>query len=413
MSCPMHTPDGLPLIHAIPEDVQADRARLLAEGPVVRVELPGGVRAWATTHHEATKAALNDPRLVRSTDHWADFQNGAVSESWPLMGTIPRDDSNMLALDGPPHRRMRKLTSSPFSARRVERLRPHIERITDRALEGLEPRATEPLDLRAEFTFKVPMTVIGELYGVEGNEYEKLGDMYSRLFSGTTAEGEHLQILADLHRFFTELVARKRAEPGADDFTTDLIRASEEGEQPLTDEEVVTTLITVVAAGHETTVNLLNNVVRALLAHPAEHEKLRRGEYTWEQVVEETLRFDAPNNLVLFRFAAEDVELCGVTIEKGEALFTHYGASAKDPAEFGDDADVFDPGRARGRHVTFGYGPHICPGAPLSRLEAGIILPKLFERFPDLRLAVPDAELEVSTALSVNSLKELPVLLRP
>lgn len=414
MSCPMYTSDGARLIHAVPEDVQADREGLFAEGPLTRVELPGGVRAWATTRHDVTKSVLNDPRFVRNTDHWEDFRNGTVTESWPLMGTIPRDDTNMLALDGAPHRRMRKLTSSPFSARRVERLRPDIERITDQALDRLEARASRPLDLRSEFTFKVPMTVIGELYGVEGEEYEQLGDMYARLFSGTTEEGEHLRIYGALYQFFDELVARKRADlDNCDDFTADLIRATEKGEQPLTDEEAVVTLITVVAAGHETTVNLLNNTVRALLAHPEEHAGLRRGEYTWEQVVEETLRYDAPNNLLMFRFATEDVAVGGVTIKKGEAVLSHYGASAKDRAEFGEDADVFDPGRTHGRHITFGYGPHICPGAPLSRLEAGIILPKLFERFPDLRLAVPDEELEVATALSVNSLKELPVLLLP
>lgn len=413
MSCPFHAADGVPLIHAVPEDVQADRERLYQEGPLTRVELPGGVRAWATTHHEVSKATLNDPRFVKSVDHWADYQEGRVPEGWPLLGTIPTDNTNMLALDGAPHRRLRRLTASPFSARRVERLRPRIERITARALDALEPRASQTLDLKSEFTFRVPMAVIGELYGVSEAEYENLGEMYAKLFSGTTEEGEHLRIYHTLFQYFGELVARKRATLDEhDDFTADLIRASEDGEG-LTDMEITLTLLTVVAAGHETTVNLLTNVVRALLRYPEQLERLRKGEVTWDAVVEETLRYDPPNNLMMFRFATEDIEIEGQTIKKGEALLTHYGAASRDRAEFGDDPEVFDPDRSKGRHISFGYGPHICPGAPLSRLEAGIILPMLFERFPDLRLAVPDEELVVASALSVNSLKEFPVVLRP
>ncbi|MFD6949542.1 cytochrome [Nocardiopsis sp. TSRI0078] len=416
MSCPMqHTADGVPVLHAVPDDVQADRERFYQAGPVTRVELPGGVRAWATTHQEASRATLNDPRFVKSVDHWDDYQSGRVPEGWPLMGTIPTDNTNMLAQDGAAHRRMRRLIASPFSARRVERLGPRIEEITARALDALEPRSGEPLDLKSEFTFKVPMGVIGELYGVAESEYAQLGEMYAKLFSGTTEEGEHLRIYGALFQIFSEMVARKRAGIDEhDDFTTDLLRAGEDGDS-LSDTEITITLLTVVAAGHETTVNLLNNTVRALLAHPDQFAMLRRGETTWEAVIEETLRYDPPNNVMMFRFATEDVEIEGETIRKGEALMTHYGAATRDRAEFGEDPHpaVFDPARTRGRHISFGYGPHICPGAPLSRLEARIILPMLFERFPDLRLAVPDEELQIQAALSVTSLREFPVVLRP
>lgn len=415
MSCPVqHNADGVPYVHAVVQDVQGDRERLYQEGPVTRVELPGGVRAWATTHHAASRDAFNDPRLVKSVDYWADYQSGRVPEGWPPMGTIPTDNRNMLALDGAAHRRMRKLTSSPFSARRVERLRPRIARITERALDALAAGAHEPQDLRADFTFRVPMGVIGELYGVAEAEYEHLGDMYTKLFSGITEEGEHLQIYGALFQFFAELVARKRERLDVDDdFTTDLIKG-EEGDA-LTDTEIVITLLTVVAAGHETTVNLLNNVVRALLKHPDQFDRLRKGDLTWDQVIEETLRYDPPNNAMMFRFATEDVTYGDVTIGKGDAVLVHLGAAGRDREEFGTDPhpSEFAPDRSQGRHITFGYGPHICPGASLSRVEAQVILPMLFERFPDLRLAVPDEELVVHTSLAVNSLKEFPVVLRP
>ncbi len=264
MPCPVqHNADGIPLVHAIPDDVQADRERLHQEGPLTRVELPGGVMAWATTHHEVSKQTLNDPRLVKSVDHWADYQNGVVTKEWPLMATIPTDGVNMLALDGDAHRRLRTLTAAPFSARRVERLRPRIERLTALYLDALEERAHEPQDLKSLFTFKVPIGVIAELYGIEEKEGVDLGEMYAKLFSGTTEPGEHIEIYGALFQFFTEVVARKRATlDECDDFTADLIRTGSEGEDGLDDMEIVVTLLTVVAAGHETTVNLLTNAAK-------------------------------------------------------------------------------------------------------------------------------------------------------
>lgn len=416
MSCPVTGANDteVPFLDPYPDDIQAHREELYQQGPVTPVELPGGVRAWATTHHAAAKATLNDPRFVKDPHQWADFQNGKVSRDWPYMGVLTFDGINMLGLDGAPHRRMRRLTAHPFSARRVERLRPHIERITDEYLDALDKRAHEPLDLKKEFSFRVPITVIGELYGVPEEEYDKLGDLYAPLFFVDTDPGEHLDLYAQIYQYFTELVARKKADLDAhDDFTTDLLRSTGESEEPLTEGEVIVTLLMVVAAGHETTVNLINNVIRALLNHPEEYARLRAGEITWEQVIEETLRYDPPNNAILFRFATEDVPMGDVTIGKGDALVTHYGAITKDREEYGEDVHVFDPSRTKGRHISFGYGPHMCPGAPLARLEAGIVLRKLFDRFPDLRLAVPDQELENEAALIVNSLKEFPILLRP
>ena len=416
MSCPvrgLHDAE-VPFLDPHPDDIQAHREELYQQGPITPAELPGGVRAWACTHHAVSKALLNDQRFVKDPEQWADYKNGEVSKDWPYMGVLTWDGINMLGLDGAPHRRMRRLTAHPFSARRVERLRPRIERITDEYLDALEERAREPLDLKREFSFRVPITVIGELYGVAKEEYDKLGDLYARLFFVDTDPGEHLRIYAELHAFFTELVARKKAEPGEhDDFTTDLLESTEEGEDPLTEAEVIITLLMVMAAGHETTVNLINNVIRALLNHPEQHALLKKGELSWEQVIEETLRYDAPNNAILFRFATEDVSIGDVTIKEGDALVTHYGAITKDREEHGDEPHVFDPARTKGRHITFGYGPHVCPGAPLARMEAGIVLSRLFERFPDLRLAVPDESLENEAALIVNSLKEFPILLRP
>ncbi|MGW5877202.1 cytochrome P450 family protein [Nocardiopsis terrae] len=414
MSCPVqHGSGGTVTLDPYVRDLRAEREILHAAGPLTRVELPGGVRAWAVTHHEAARATLNDPRLVKDIAHWDDYQQGRIPEAWPLMSTIPPTPTNLLGTDGAEHKRLRLLTAKAFSARSVERLRPRIHSLTTDLLDALEDRAHEPLDLKGEFAFKLPMSVIGELYGVDAAEHGYLRDMYVKFFSAVTSPQEFMETYATLERYYEDMIARKRAEPG-EDLTTELLNAGEDGDA-LTDLEVRGTLQVVVAAGHETTVNLLCNAVRALLAHPEQFELVKQGEVGWDTVVEETLRFDPPTSNMVFRFATEDVEVGGETIRKGEALMTSYGAISRDRGEHGEEPhpDTFDLTRKQGRHISFGYGPHVCPGSHLARMEGQIALPLLFERFPDLTLAVPDGELENHPSIVVNSLKELPVLLRP
>ncbi|MBR8743727.1 cytochrome P450 [Nocardiopsis sp. MG754419] len=414
MSCPVqHGPSDTITLDPYVRDLRAEREILHQAGPVTRVTLPGGVTAWAVTHHAAARAALTDPRLVKDVAHWDDLQQGRVPESWPLLSTIPPTPTNLLGTDGAEHKRLRLLTAKAFSARSVERLRPRVHELTESLLDAMEPKADRPLDLKGEFAFKLPMSVIGELYGVDVAEHDRLRDMYVKFFSAVTTPEEFTHTYATLERYYENMIAEKRENPG-DDLTTELIHAGENGDS-LTDLEIRGTLQVVVAAGHETTVNLLCNAVRALLAHPEQFDLVKSGRVGWDAVVEETLRFDPPTSNMVFRFATEDVEIGGVTIGKGEALMTSYGAISRDRAEHGEDPhpDTFDLLRGGGRHISFGYGPHVCPGSHLARMEGRIVLPLLFERFPDLRLAEPDAALENHPSIVVNSLKELPVLLRP
>ncbi|GAB3740464.1 cytochrome P450 family protein [Nocardiopsis nanhaiensis] len=413
MPCPVsqaESSDDITVIHPVIDSMPAERERLYQAGPVARVQLPGGVQAWATTHHDVTRATLNDSRLVKNAEHWADLRAGLIPEGWPLLLTVPMGDNEMLGLDGAPHRRLRNHIAKPFSARRVERLRPRIEQITADTLDRLEPKADQTLDLKSEFTFPIPVGVVGELYGVDPRHYPYLGELCNALFDSTSTPQQFQETYGALQDFFADVVAAKKADPG-EDMTTDLFGEGPDGDR-LSDIEVERLLLNVMVAGHETTVNLLNCAVRALLNHPEQLELAKKGEIGWDAVVEETLRYDTPNISMLFRFATEDIEIGGVTIRKGEALMTHYGAVTVDREEYGEDVHVFDPTRAKGRHIAFGYGPHVCPGAPLSRLEAGVILPMLFERFPDMTLAVADEDLELNPSLLVNSLKELPVVLR-
>ncbi|NYI03410.1 cytochrome P450 family protein [Allostreptomyces psammosilenae] len=363
------------------------------------------------THHEVARTLLMDPRLVKDIGHWGAWRRGEVPPTWPLRGMVDLPPS-MVTTDGAVHSRLRTPVSRTFTARRVEELRPRVEEITHALLDELaEVPPGTPIDLKARFAFPLPMGVIGDLFGVARERHPRLRELYDSLFNTTAGPEEVVATLMTLHGFYGELVAAKRAAPG-DDLTSALIATAGDGE-PFTDEEMVGTLETMVAAGHETTVNLIVNAVRALLAHPDQLALVRAGKVSWEAVVEETLRWDAPTSHVLFRFATEDIEVGDVVIGEGEAVMISYAAIGRDASWHGPDADRFDVTREARHHLSFGHGPHHCPGAPLSRMEARVALPALFERFPDLALAVGDAELRPNPSMVVNSLSTLPVLLRP
>jgi cytochrome P450 len=168
-----------------------------------------------------------------------------------------------------------------------------------------------------------------------------------------------------------------------------------------------------VGAGHETTVSLIVNAVVNLSCHPEQRALVLSGKEEWSSVIEETLRYSPPSSHVLMRFATQDVPVGGEVIPAGDALIVSYGAIGRDETAHGPTAGAFDITRTtKNRHISFGHGPHVCPGAALSRLEAGVALPALYSRFPDLDLAVPSRELRNRPVVTQNDLYELPVRLR-
>ncbi|AUG79953.1 cytochrome P450 [Kitasatospora sp. MMS16-BH015] len=386
-------------------DNAAEGALLRAAGPVVAVELLGGVRAWAVTRHGAARELLTDARLVKSATHWAAYQRGEVPKSWPLIGLAVPGPS-MVTTDGAEHRRLRAIVAQAFTPRRVELMRPQIEKITAELLDGLTA-AGPVVDLKSAFAFPLPMTVIGTLLGVPERDHELVRSLYERFFSSVASDVQ--ATIAALNAFVAGLVAERRAAPG-DDLISALLAADVEG-GALTDAEAAATLRVIIAAGHETTVNLITNAVRALLTHPEQLALVRAGEVEWAAVVEESLRWTPPTSNFLFRFAAEDLPYGDVVIPQGEAVLISYNAIGRDPDQHGGTAELFDLTRDAARHLSFGHGPHVCPGAPLARLEAAVALPALFERFPGLALAVPEHELSPNPTMVVNSLRELPVRL--
>ncbi|MFJ4962802.1 Cytochrome P450 107B1 [Streptomyces sp. ADI96-02] len=390
-------------------DLDAESAALRAAGPLAEVELPGGVHCYAVTHHAEARALLTDSRVVKDINVWNAWQRGEIPPDWPLIG-LANPGRSMLTVDGEDHRRLRTLVAQALTVRRVERLREGIEALTRAGLDRLAALpADRPVDLKAEFAYPLPMNVISELMGVDAADHPRLKELFEKFFSTQTPPSEVPRMMADLGALFTKIVDGKRAEPG-DDLTSALIAASENGDH-LTDEEIVNTLQLIIAAGHETTISLVVNVVAALQTHPEQRERVLNGEIPWQGVIEETLRWNTPTSHVLIRFATEDVEVGDRVLPKGEALIVSFGALGRDERQYGPTAGAFDAARSPNRHIAFGHGPHICPGAALSRLEAGIALPALYERFPDLDLAVAADDLRNKPIVTQNDLYELPVRL--
>lgn len=416
MTCPhaaAHTADpdrGTVVIDPMVQDLDGETARLRDAGRLARIELLG-VPAWTITRYADARELLVDPRLVKDLDAWGLWQSGEVTHAWPLIGMVDAGRS-MFTVDGAEHRRLRTKTSQALTPRRLEAIRPDIEKFTEELLDALADggRDGAVVDLKSVFAQPLPMRVVGMLMGVDPAENAMLTRQYKAFFSMLTPQDERLSLLAELDVFYTELVRGKAASP-TDDLTSALILA-EEGGEPLTEEEVVGNLKAMVAAGHETTIGLILNAVRALLSHPEQLRMVRDGEVSWETVIEETLRWDTPTTHLLMRFATEDIQVGDDVIAKGEGVVISYRVIGRDFEQHGADADAFDITRPTPiRHMTFGHGPHICPGAALSRVEAGIALPALFARFPGLRLAVPDADIRKLPVMTQNDMEAFPVLL--
>ncbi|HEU5469170.1 MAG TPA: cytochrome P450 [Actinophytocola sp.] len=392
-------------------DIHAEGARLREQGPAVLVELPGGVRAWAVGGHDTLRRLLADPRVSKDAlQHWAAYINGEIAEDWPLRIWV--SVRNMFTAYGTDHRRLRSMVAAAFTARRTAALRPTIEETSRRLLDAIAASPPgEPVDLRACYAHPLPIEVICDLFGVPKDKRSDLRTVMDTAFDSTiTPEQAQANTLA-IYELFTNLVADKREAP-ADDLTSALIAARDETDGAMTETELVDTLILMLSAGHETTVNLLDHAIAALLTHPAQLDLVRSGQRSWTDVVEETLRWQAPVPYLPLRYAVEDIDLDGTLIPRGDAILVGYAAAGRDPALYGATADEFDITRTTKQHLAFGHGAHHCLGAPLARLEAEIALPALFNRFPDLALATPPDNLTTMRTFLSNGHTTLPAHIR-
>ncbi|WP_329134590.1 cytochrome P450 [Streptomyces sp. NBC_01476] len=394
--------------------VHADADALREAAAACPVMLPDGVPGMVVSRYQELRDFLADPKVAKNARHFAAYQEGRIPAQWQLNAFALVE--GMTTADGDDHRRLRGLATKAFTPRRVATMRPWIARLAGELLAAL-PGHTDVdgvVDLREHFAYPLPMGVISELLGVGLDHRDELHALTHTLVSTSSTAADAMAAQARIHDVLAQVVADRRAAPG-EDLTSALIAARDDtldgGAERLDDAELTGTLLLMIVAGHETTLNLITNAIRALCAHPEQLALVLAGEVSWDAVVEETLRWDSPVANFPFRYPTTDIEVDGVTVPRGTPVLAGYVAAGRDPREYGPDADRFDITRPASRHLSFGHGAHYCLGAPLARLEAVIALRELYTANPGLTLTVPDAELPPLPGFIGNSVAALPVRL--
>lgn len=393
--------------------------RIREEARLVRGEYLDGSPILYVTRDEDVRALLSDNRFVNST---AQLPGGGAAnarkriiESMGVTEELARYvTGTILDSDGDKHARLRKLVSRAFTVRRVGELRPSVERIAEELLDEL-PDPTDPsapVDLVARYFYPLPITVICDLVGIPTADRPLW-----RRWSGelTSVQPERFgPALGELVDYTHRLIVQRRT-AHEDDLLSALIQTHDSDGDRLSETELVTMVLTLVLAGHETTAHLLGNAVVALLAHPDQLAALRREPSLWPDAVHEIMRWCSPVQIAGLRYAREDMTWGGVDLRVGDEMQAVLVAANRDPRTH-DDPERLDVTRPRPyghgeAHVGFGHGVHYCLGAALARQEGEVALRALFTRYPNLALTVDPADVAWRPIPGARRLSELPVRL--
>ena len=388
-------------------------ALLRASQPVLRIPLPGtDAGGCVLTRYEDVQHVLRDSRFSVDRRRSEFMQRNRDALPPALAQALLGEQGglrSMLIIDPPDHTRVRALVNKAFTPRHVARLRAHIQDICDELLAPLDAHGR--MDVMADLATQLPAIVIAELLGVPAEDRQRFKSWSNDLISllgnpdPTGAMERFERGLHGLLSYLRDVIAERRRAP-RDDLISGMIAAQEERDA-LTDAELLATSNLLLVAGHETTTNLIGNGLLALLRHPDAMARLREEPGLVPAAVEEMLRYDSPVQATV-RVATEPVELAGQTIPAGALVVAMIGAANRDPAVF-SDPDRFDVARPDNRHLSFGFGPHFCLGAPLARLEGEVVFGTLLARYPRLRLERDDVQHRPNFAL--RGLLALPVAL--
>ncbi|WP_327067843.1 cytochrome P450 [Kitasatospora sp. NBC_01302] len=388
---------SLPRRRGCPFDPDPAYARLREEQPVSRIAFPSGGSGWLVTRWADARAVLADPafssRLSTGSPHVRRTLVPLPEQALP---------GALLRLDGAEHRRYRRPVMRAFTVRRVQQLRPRIERIVEEHLAAMERAAAAgggaPVDLVAELALPVTSLVICELLGVRYEDRATFQRLAGQLLTIDVTPEQSVQARLELGAFLSELVAAKRLDPGADLLSTLVAEADADPEGPLNDQALTVLGSLLLIAGHETTANMISLGTLALLQHPGQLAALRAQPELGEGAVEELLRHLTIIQFGLLRLATQDTTVGGRSIRAGEQVVVALPAANRDPGlglglpgagEPLTDPEHLDITRPPTAHLAFGHGPHQCLGQQLARAELQITLGALFARFPGLRLAEP------------------------
>lgn len=374
---------------------------LRAANPVSRVRLWDGRTAWLVTGYDEARAILSDSRVSSRRQHPGfPFANAAREAA-------ERDERAFISHDPPEHGRLRRLVTKYFTVRRIEGLRPVVQDIVDGVIDRAEASGP-PLDLVQHVALEVPARTICHLFGLSADERFYFQARDHERNSLTTSPADVERATNEMLTFIDDLVSRKERTPG-DDLVSELIR-DQLHTGAVRRDELVPILRHLLAAGHDTTANMIALGVLVLLRHPDQLAQAVAEPELWPDAVEELLRHISVFQISPNRAALEDIEIAGVVIRAGDGIIVPLAAANRDPRAF-PDPDALDLRRSARHHLAFAYGVHQCLGQPLARLELAVVYETLFRRLPGLRLAVDLDDLAVRQYL-LASLAELPVTWR-
>ncbi|MGE7385252.1 cytochrome P450 [Streptomyces sp. NPDC004126] len=392
MSEAVHTVTALPTERqpGCPFDPPVELTHAHRQGPISRFTHPGGKPGWLITGYDLVRSVLADPRF---------------SSRKELMNVVdfelpPAPPGEFLLMDEPQHSRYRKPLVGKFTVRRMRLLTERIEQITAECLDAME-QAGPTADLVSAFAKPIPTIVICEILGVPYEDRASFQEQIDAFMGGEVSDEELIAAYTATQEYLARLVAAKRANP-----TDDVL--SELTDSDLTDEELKGISLILLAAGFDTTANMLSLGTFALLQNPAQLAALRADPALTDGAVEELLRYLSVAK-TFHRTALEDVEVGGQTIEAGTTVVLSLNTANRDPGRF-TDPDVLDVRRPYDGHLAFSHGIHQCLGQQLARVEMRVAFRALIERFPALRLAVPADEVRLRPeAADIFGVKSLPV----
>ena len=372
-------------------------AELMREGPVTRIQLPNGEGwAWLVTRYDDVRMVTNDPRFSREA-----VMDQPVTRLAPHF--IPQRGA-VGFLDPPDHTRLRRSVAAAFTAKGVERVRERSRRLLDELVDELLQDGP-PADLTATLLSPFPIAVICELMGVPAADRHGMHTWTQLILSSSHGAKVSEKAKNEMGAYFADLIGLREGSSGED--VTSLLGAAV-GRAEITLEEAVG-LAVLLQIGGEAVTNNSGQMFYLLLTRPDLAERLRAEPEIRPQAIDELLRYIPHRNAVgLSRIAMQDVQIRGVRIRAGDPIYVSYLAANRDPDVF-PDPEMIDFTRAPNPHVSFGFGPHYCPGGMLARLESQLLVDALLDRIPALKLAVPPGQVPFKKGALIRGPEALPV----
>ncbi|GAA0458856.1 cytochrome P450 [Streptomyces olivaceiscleroticus] len=394
---PVEPPTGCPF------DPPAEFGRMRIEEPIKKISLPDGTWAWLVTRYADIRAILGDTR----------FSSDTTSPGYPLSGMTGganQQNRGFIRMDPPEHTRLRRMVTREFMVKKVEALRPEIQRITDElcdAMQSAKLNGAESVDLVEALALPVPSLVISLLLGVPYEDHALFQGLTGKLLSRTIAKEEADAARNELRDYLDRLVTAKEANPGDDILSRLIVEQQHAGE--ITHDDVIGFAALLLVAGHETTANMIGLTALSMMGEPKTAQQLREDPSLIRGAVEELLRFHSIIRNGPRRAATADIEIGGQLIRAGEGVVVAVPSANRDPEIF-ENPDALDVCRPNAQHhVAFGYGIHQCLGQALARVELQVVLATLLRRFPTMRPAVPIETIPFRTDMAIYGCHELPV----